>query len=64
MTDVAAGCASAVGDESRVAVRQQLGGAGGDVVGDEVHRTGQVLLGVAGLGQGVDVVIGPLAFAG
>ncbi len=44
----------AVGDDGRVLVREQRSGAGVDVGGDEVERTGQVLLGVVGLGQGVD----------
>ena len=35
-------------------VRQQTRGAGVDVVGDEVDRARQVLLGVVGLGQGID----------
>jgi len=40
----------AVGDDGGVLVGQQAGSAGVDVVGDEVERAGQVLLGVVALG--------------
>jgi hypothetical protein len=45
---------AAVGDDGGVAVGQQLRGAAGDVVGDEVERARQVLLGVVGLRERVD----------
>ncbi len=54
LSAVGAGAVGAVGDDRGVLVGQQGGCAGGDVVGDEVHRVGQVLLGVVGLGQRVD----------
>jgi len=47
---VGAGGVGAVGDDGGVLVGQQAGSAGVDVVGDEVERAGQVLLGVVALG--------------
>jgi hypothetical protein len=51
---VGAGGVGAVGDQGGVLVGQQSGCLGVDVVGDEVERAGQVLLGVVGLGERVD----------
>jgi hypothetical protein len=51
---VGASLVRAVGDDRGVLVRQQVGGAGLDVVGDEVERAGQVLLGVVRRGERVD----------